>query len=187
MINQIFDKDCFKVISLFSLSPGSKFRRKEMKEKTRLNNVPLDKALQRLLSTQILKKERNFYSINFQNNLSKQVLDISIKQYKDLKELPFDVYLILLDLVRETSISGGVEIYLFGSYSKLIFNEKSDVDIAIIKEENLDEENIEKIIQKLEKVYEKNIEIHFFEKKMFYKNKNDPIVKEIRENGVKLI
>ncbi len=135
MINQIFDLDSFKIISLFSLSPGSGFRRKEIKEMTKLNNAPLDKALQRLLSTQILIRERNFYKINFQNENSKKIIEISLKQYKELKELPFDVYLLLLDLVSEFSIIKSIEVYLFGSYSKLIYNERSDVDIAILTSE----------------------------------------------------
>ena len=188
MISQIFDLDSFKIISLFSLSPGSRFRRKEIKEKTKLNNVPLDKALLRLLSSGILKKEENFYKINFHNENAKKIVEISSKQYKDLKELPFDVYLLLLDLVSEFSVIKGIEVYLFGSYSKLIYNEKSDVDIAILTPEIFNKKNnIQKTIQKLEKIYKKNIETHFFVKKLFYKNKKDMLVKEIIRNGMRLI
>ena len=187
MINQIFDLDSFKIISLFSLSPGSRFRRNEIKEKTKLNNVPLDKALLRLVYSRILKKEENFYKINFQNENAKKIIDISSGQYKDLKELPFDVYLLLLDLVSKLSIIRGIEVYLFGSYSKLIYNEKSDVDIAILTPKIFDKKNIRKITQKLEIVYKKSIELHFFEKKLFYKNKKDPLVKEIIKNGVRII
>lgn len=187
MINQIFDKDSFKIMSLFSLSPGSKFRRIEIKERTKLNNVPLDNALQRLLSSQILKRDKNLYAINFQNDLSKQVLEIPAKQYKNLKELPFNVYLLLLDLVKEISTTKGIELYLFGSYSKLVYNEKSDVDIAILTPEKFDKNNIQNITQKLEEIYAKNVEIHFFTKKLFYKNKKDPLIKEIIQNGIKLV
>ena len=37
----------------------------EIKEKTKLNNVPLDSSLSKLIKTNILKKERNYFSINF--------------------------------------------------------------------------------------------------------------------------
>jgi len=187
MINQIFDSDSFKIISLFSLSPGSRFRRKEIKEKTKLNNIPLDKALSKLLSTKILNKKNNLYEINFQDENAKKVLELASKQYKELKELPFDVYLLLLDLVLAFSTIKNVELYLFGSYSKLIYNEKSDVDIAILTPERFDKKRISKTIERLEKVYKKNIEIHFFTKKIFYRSKKDALVREIIKNGVRLI
>ena len=187
MINQVFDLDSFKIISLFSLSPGSVFRRKEIKERIRLNNVPLDKALRRLLSSGILKREGNFYKINFQNENAKKIIEISSKQYKELKELPFEVYMLLLDLISDFSIIKGIEVYLFGSYSKLIYNEESDVDIAVLTTERFNKKITQKTTQKLERVYHKNIEMHFFVKKMFYKNKKDPLVKEIIKNSMKLV
>jgi len=72
MINQIFNLDSFKILSLFSLSPGSRFRRKEIKERTKLNNIPLDKTLLKLLSGKILKKEENLYMLNFENKNTKK-------------------------------------------------------------------------------------------------------------------
>jgi len=114
-------------------------------------------------------------------------MELISKQYTNLKELPFDVYLLLLDVTSEFSIVKGIEIYLFGSYSKLIFNENSDVDLAILTTDNLDKMKIKKKIRKMEKLYDKSIELHFFVKKLFYKNKKDPLVKEILKNGLKLI
>ena len=50
MITDIFNKDIVKILTLFSVSLGSKFTRNEIKEKTMLNNVPLDNALNILLN-----------------------------------------------------------------------------------------------------------------------------------------
>ena len=61
MIEPVFDRDCFKIVSLFALSPGSRFKREEIKEKIRLNNVPLDKALAKLVNCHILKAEKSLY------------------------------------------------------------------------------------------------------------------------------
>ncbi len=77
------------------------------------------------------------------------------------------------------------EIWLFGSYSKLVFNEKSDVDIAFLISDKIDKEKIRKYLRKIEKHYEKTIEEHFFEKKVFYKNKKDLLVKEIIQHGIR--
>ncbi len=187
MIEQIFEKDAFKIISLFSISPGSRFTRTDIKDKTRLNNVPLDKALLRLQLSGIIKRNNNLYEINFENDNSKKIIDMASKQYKNFKELPFNVYMILIDIADHFSIIKGAEVYLFGSYSKLIYHEKSDIDIAIITQKVPDKHLITKLTTKLEKYYGKKIEIHEFERSSFYKNKKDPLVKDILKNGTRLI
>lgn len=187
MINLIFDKNKFKILTLFSISPGSKFRRKYIKERTELNNVPLDLSLSDLMKTDIIRKERNLYHINFENNYSKLIIDIISKEYKSLKELPLNVYFLLIDFISELVLFKNIDVYLFGSYSKLIYKETSDIDIAFLHGKDFDKKNINKIIQKLEKKYKKNIELHLFLKKEFYKNKKDLLVKEILTNGERLI
>ncbi len=187
MICQVFTQDCYKIMSLFSLSPGSRLNRKEIKEKTRLNNVTLDKALSKLSSSEIIKREKNFYSINFENESAKKVLELCLKQYKQLKELPLDIFYLIVDLIAFLSSIKRIEVILFGSYAKLIYKDNSDLDLAILSEKSLKRSNINQIIHKLEKSYNKKIEAHYFEKKNFYKNRKDPLVKGILRDGVKLI
>ena len=183
MISPLFSQDCFKVICLFCLSPGSRFNRKEIKEKVKLNNIPLDKSLSILINSGIIKREKNYYSINFENDYSMRLLEICTKQYKQLKELPLDIFYLLSDLVYSLSMLKDVEVILFGSYAKLIYKEKSDIDIAILYGKKKPDVRIEK----LEKVYGKVVELHYFEKKRFYLNKKDPLVKSILKDGTKLI
>ncbi|MBI5347465.1 MAG: nucleotidyltransferase domain-containing protein [Candidatus Aenigmarchaeota archaeon] len=187
MISQIFDNGAFKVLALFALSPGSKFRRKEMKEKIKINNVPLDRALSRLVSTGIIKKEKGLYFVNFENPYAEQIVSLVSLHHKRLKNLPLDVYLLLADVVDELSITKNIEVWLFGSYSKIVYSEKSDIDIALLLPPGFSKMCIRKIFKKLEKRYSKEIEGHFFEAHSFYRNKNDPLVKEILQNGVRLI
>ncbi len=185
MISQIFDTNTFKILSLFSISPGSKFRRKEIKERTKLNNVPLDTTLLKTINSGIIKKEENLYHINFENEHAKQIIQIISQQYKKMKELPFDVYCILIDISSHLSGKGGIEAYLFGSYSKLVYREDSDVDIAILG--LADKKQIQKTAQMLGKTYKKGIELHFFEKEKFYKNRKDPLVRDILRNGIRIL
>lgn len=187
MISQAFTQDCFKILSLFSLSPGSKFNRDEIKKKLRLNNVPLDNALSRLLLSKLLQKEGNYYSVNFGNNEAKTILEICKKQYRELKELPLDVYYLLLDFISGASNNREVKLILFGSYAKLVYTEKSDLDLAVLTTTGTDKGFFKKIAVKLEQDYGKNIELHFFDKKSFFKNKKDPLVRDIIKNGVELI
>lgn len=186
MISLIFNKDIFKVLTIFSVSPGSKFRRNELKEKTKLNNVPLDAILAKLIKSSIIKKETNLYSINFEYD-SKSIINLVSKQYRYFKEIPLTIYFLILDLISENKLLNKNEAYLFGSYSKLVHKDTSDVDMAILTGKDFNKKPIEKIIQKLENKYKKKIELHFFEKSEFYKNKKDPLIKDIIKNGIKVI
>lgn len=181
MISYLFNKDVFKILSLFSISPGSRFKRNEIKEKTKLYNINLDLALNRLINLGLLKKDKNLYQINFENEIKKEILDLIIKEYKRIREIPFRVYLLLIDFLEEISKNKEIEAYLFGSYAKLIYKENSDIDIAVIN----GKVNV-KFINKLEKKYGSKIEVHYFKKDEFYKNKKDPLIKEIIKNGIKL-
>ena len=187
MITDIFDKDAIKVLTLFSVSPGSKFARNEIKEKTMLNNVPLDNAMSVLLNNGLLTREKRFFSLNFENKNSKAILDIIKNEHLRFKEIPLKIYYLLLDTSAVMSnIKNIIKVYLFGSYAKLIYTDRSDVDLAVILERG-DKGTIDKIkksVNKIEKKYGKSIELHFFEKKDM--RQKDPIIKEILKNNVEL-
>lgn len=187
MIEPVFDRDCFKIVSLFALSPGSRFKREEIKEKIRLNNVPLDKALAKLVNCRILKAEKSLYGLDFESENAKKIVEIASKQYRELRDIPLDVFLLLTDLVDALSAIKGIELHLFGSYAKLIYREKSDIDVAVILDRMPKGLNLASLSQKLEKTYGKRVQIHDFEKVPFYKNKNDPLISDILRNGVRLL
>lgn len=182
----LFNKDILKILTIFSMSPGSKFNRKEMKEKTKLNNISLDNNINILLNSKIILKEKRLFSLNFDNKDTKEIINLVSGQYRFLKEIPLNVYFPVIDIIHFLSKSKGIDVYLFGSFAKLIFNETSDIDLAIVSDRINNKKKFGKLIQKLERRYEKNIELHYFSKD-FYKNKKDPLVKEILKNGIKLI
>lgn len=185
MIN-LFDKNARKILSLFSTSPGSRLNRKTIQEKTNINNIILDKTLNQLVNFKFLIREKNFFSLNFKNEDTKKIIGLLSENYNKLKQLPLKEYFMILDIKEEFSkIKKINEIYLFGSYAKLIFKKTSDIDFAIISNE-INKKEINKIISKLEERFNKKIEVHFFTRD-FYNNKRDPIVKEILRDGIKLI
>ncbi len=186
MIVPIFNKDILEVLTVFSISPGSKFLRKEFKERTKLNNINLDKSINILLNSNLIKKEKRLLSLNLDN--AKHIINLVSEQYKALRELPLDVYFSIVNIIFLLSKLKGIHIYLFGSYAKLIYKETSDIDIAIVSDKitNNEKKEINNLIRKLESRYGKKTEIHYFEMN-FYKNKKDPLVQEIIKNGLKLI
>lgn len=184
---QVFNKDILKLLTIFSVSPGSKFSRDELKKKTKMNNVLLDNSLVVLFNSQIIQKEKRLFYLNLEDENVKKIIEIVFSNYKKLKSLPFEVYFSILEIVYSLSKYKNLRVYLFGSYSKLIFNDKSDIDIAVISELPEKTKKIfSKLVQKIEKVYGKEIELHYFSTN-FEKQKSDPLVKEILKNGVKLI
>jgi predicted nucleotidyltransferase len=184
MIVQIFNMDIVKILTVFSLSPGSKFSRNELQEKTKLINVNLDNALSILFnSTMIIKDKR---MISFNNNFA-NVLQLISGEHRYMKNIPLDAYFPVLEL--STFIAKyKLEAYLFGSYSKLIYKNDSDIDIAIISDalSSMKKKKISRQAQKLSDKYNKEIELQFFSTE-FNKNKKDPIVADILRNGIKLI
>lgn len=186
MIVQIFNKDILEVLTIFSISPGSKFVRKELKERTKLNNINLDNAINILLNCNLIKKEKRFLLLNLEN--SKDIIKLISDEYKRLRELPLGVYFSIINIIFYLSKLKSIDVYLFGSYAKLVFKETSDIDIAIVSDKitNNEKKEINNLIQKLESKYKKKMEIHYF-RRNFYKNKKDPLVNEIIKNGLKLI
>ncbi|MGB9708121.1 MAG: nucleotidyltransferase domain-containing protein [Candidatus Pacearchaeota archaeon] len=153
-----------------------------------MDNITLDTALSVLLNLHFIKKEGRELSLNFEKEETKLIISLVSKQYKMLKELPLCVYFSIVDILSNIVKIKETDVYLFGSYAKLIFKEGSDIDLAIISD-NLtqkDKRELNKIIRKTELRYGTKIELHYFSKR-FYKNKQDPLVREILKNGVKLI
>lgn len=183
---ELFDKNMLKVLAVFSISPGSRLKRNLIKEKTAIPNSVLDKTLASLINSKIITKERNFLALNFKNKNIKELITLIQEDYAKLKQLPLKEYFLISEIKTELSKVRDIgDIYLFGSYAKLIFKENSDIDIAIISN-NAKRESLPKIINKFEKKHHKKIEVHYFSKN-FYQNKRDPLVKEILQHGVRLI
>lgn len=186
MIGLIFDTNCFKILSLFAVSQEDGYKRNEVKEKTKLNNVPLDKALTKLLLSHVLAVENNVYTLDLDNKYTKRAVKLALRQYRSLNELPFDLYLLLIDLVDGFSSIKNLEIYLSDDPSKSSY-QKSSIEITIITPKEVDKKSTSKIIKKLTTKYRKQVEVHDYISASFYKNQNDPKIKDLITNGIKLI
>ena len=67
MLINLIDKNCAKIVLFLAVSPGSNYRRNEIKDKTKLNNVPLDISLNKLIVLDIIK-EKNKPIATFKKN-----------------------------------------------------------------------------------------------------------------------
>ncbi len=182
----LFDKNLIRIISYFLISPGSRYRRKELKEKTGMNNVPLDTNLNKLCALKILKEKRNIYNLNLENQDMQLILNEIKKEYDEF-HLSHAIFNIIVEIsekvAREKSIAQTI---LFGSYAKLIHTDKSDIDISIILKDSIKnvssiEKKLRKETEKIGRRHSKIIELHFFHEKDM--KQHDPLIKDIVRNG----
>ena len=64
MKTNLLDKNLAKILAFFLISPGSRYNRKEIKEKTKMNNIPLDNTLQKLITLKLLEQNKSLYNLN---------------------------------------------------------------------------------------------------------------------------
>lgn len=188
MIINLMNKNSAKLLLFLAVSPGSRYSRGEIREKTGLNNVPLDLSLSELLNLKIIKIDKRLFYPNIESAIVRQIID-EVKE--GIGNLPLKVQFEIFDFVSAVLKIRGIEnIILFGSYAKLIYSEKSDVDIAVVfsdkQEMEKAEDKIGEIADKIGKKHKKEIQEHLFTKDDL-KHREDPLIKDILKNGRVLI
>ncbi len=177
MISNLFDKNIVRILSFFLISPGSRYTRKEIKEKTEMNNLPLDATLTKLKSLKLINENKKLYALNFNIEKNKELFNILSYEYKYFN-IPHKIFNVLVETTEKLSkIKGTNSAILFGSYAKLIHTENSDIDIAVITEEKIKTEKIKKDVKKISS----KIELHFLKEEEM--KANDQLIKDILKNG----
>ena len=101
------------------------------------------------------------------------------ENYDDVKKI---VKNFLEEVRKKYSIDGA---YLFGSYAKGTSNKWSDIDIAIISSDFLDDLFEERLnLMQLAASIDDRIEPKPFKTELF--DRNDPLVDEIQKHGIQL-
>ncbi len=186
MINLI-NLNVLKLLVFFSDSPGRKYLREEIKNKTNFNNLILDESLIKLTYSKFLLRKNKLYFLNLENPETNFFLE---KIKKISGNLPLEVAFAMIDFLNKVQKITKIEkIFLFGSYAKLIYHKDSDIDLAIIfnKDKKFEiKKKISAIANKLSKKYKKEIQEHFFTLSDL-KNKNDPLIKDLLRNNREII
>lgn len=182
----LLDKGAMRVLTVFSLSPGSRLNRQSLKKQSMLSNVILNKTINKLVNANVLARNRNLLVLNLANKDADRIMGMVSESYNKFRRLPLKEYFMLVDIITAfMKLKGIGDVYLFGSYAKLVFRESSDIDLAFVSD-NIQEKPLERIAAKLEKKYGKRIEIHMFSSK-FYRSKRDPLVREILRDGIRIV
>lgn len=187
MILSLIEQRFRPLITYFLISPGSRYTRKELKEKTGLHNKTLDEALTQLTNLHMLTKKKQLYELIQTDETINNVLQLIQKEQHQLG-VPYQVQLLLTELIEWLSRNENIQnVYLFGSYAKQVQHAQSDVDIALITKRELTKQE-KSILQvrkgKIEQKYEKKIELHCFTEAEF--KKKDAVLTEIHHHSKQL-
>ncbi len=185
-------KSTWRILSLLFETPRKPVSRSELFKFTKLGNSPLSRTLDRLCRAEILVLEKRgkkeFYYINERNEYVNLLQDLWKKETKSLRNLPYSVQIILSEFIRSLNdcCINVKKVILFGSYAKGTASINSDIDLALVFEQELDSELlITKIIKKLKKQFGKDIQVHSFTTKSF--DSKNKLVQEIQNDGIELV
>ena len=103
MIINLINKNLAKVLLYMAISPGRKHTRKELKIWTKMNNVPMDDSINKLLNLGIIEKNNNLYSLNLDNNIVSKIIE-------EIKELSDELARLINDIMLDKSLNSSGKI-----------------------------------------------------------------------------
>jgi len=181
--NFLNNKSVWKIIYLYSYSPGAGFLRKDILNLTKLNNLSLDLALGRLFFENILIKKGRIIKLNFDNEKTEKLLELINIEKKNLNFINYDLLITLNEFLDNCSLLKIDKIILFGSHAKKTASIGSDIDLAVVCDKKIRKELME-IQDKVERKFNAKFQLHFFDLHEF--KKNMPLVKNIAKDGIVL-
>lgn len=189
-------KAVWRILVVLAQAPGQGITKEEIKKITQLGGNSLFKSMNMLVKNDILNTKkfgkRTYYALNLDNRYSKLIAEVVALERREMNDMNQKIVVILREYIRkifDTIDAGNInKVYVFGSIVKSSYNEKSDIDIAIITEKSLSVKqtiNLEKISEKIEKRFGRKIQTHFFTKEEF--NSKNKLAEQVQRDGIKLI
>ncbi len=187
-------KAVWRILSVLAEAPGQGITKEEIKKITKLGGNSLFRSVEVLLRNDMIVYEKagkkTYYRMNMANKYSRFASEIISNERRDLNNMNLKIVTILREYVRQAMDSVEIKaMYVFGSIVKGSYREDSDVDIAIISENELSAKErilLEKIGEKIERRFSREIQAHFFTEKEFKKSEGG-VVEQIKRDGIRLI
>lgn len=192
-------RSAWKILLLMSESPGKMLTRKEIQEHTKIGNKALVKFLLILEKFDILQTSKtgrkHFYKLNMQNIFTKSIVELIKVEQKQLNAVYFSHLFVLREFIYELTnfdFANIKKVVLFGSVAKHTAQVDSDIDITIISAKKIPpgEQLLHTdLVDRLEKRFGKEIQIHYFTEEEFEKLRKagNKLVNEIANDGLVLV
>lgn len=187
-------KSSWRILELLSETPTKPIPRTNIKKYTQLGNEAVNQALKRLVLANMLVKEKKgkkeSYYIDLTNEFSGHIIGLLRAERAQLKNLSFDVVLILNEFSRKAVEKTEFisRIILFGSVAKGIARANSDIDVAMIvsKKEIRQELAITQIADSIFNQYKIKVQVHYLTEEEFA-NSNSALVEDIKNEGINVL
>ena len=163
-----------KVLSYFFLNTDTEMYLNEIARKFEVDRANLSRKLNEWERAGILEKNKkgnlSLYKINKKYPLLSEMKIIIQKSFGIEKELAFD-------LKKNKGLKNA---YIFGSYANNKLSQESDIDLLLVGSH--DALKVQKDIVKLQKKYDREINIIDMDEKEFSKKRNNELLKDIFNN-----
>ncbi|MFH1588134.1 MAG: nucleotidyltransferase domain-containing protein [Candidatus Diapherotrites archaeon] len=164
-----------KLLSLFLFGSGKEFHLREIAGLIEVTPIYVSKELSNLVDLGILNNSRRA-------NLSIYSLNEKCIFLNELKEL-FIKTDFLGELIKKELQGKADYCFIFGSFAKGIESDSSDIDLFVVSEMN--EDDLIRLIQKLEKRVKREINYVLWKKKTFLnKAKDNALLKTIKKGKI---
>lgn len=186
-------KAVWRVLSVLAEAPGQGVTKDEIRKITKLGGNSLFKSVNILLQNGLILVskfgKKSYYKLNLSNNYIGRIIEIVNLERQETNNINPRIMIILREYARQ--IFGLIdlsEVYVFGSIVKSSYRDGSDVDIAIVSEGISTKERveIEKVGERIEKRFGREVQVHFFTKDEFGRSKTI-LVEQIHRDGIRLI
>lgn len=186
-------KAVWRVLTVLAEAPGQGITKEEIRKTTKLGGNSIFDSIIVLLKNDMILSEKagkkTFYKMNMSNKYSRLVSEIIQNERRDLNNMSLKIAIIIREYVRQIFEMIDVSsVYVFGSIVKGSYREDSDIDIAIITKKDISAKErimLEKIGERVEKRFGREIQPHFFTEKEF--KGEGGVVEQIKRDGIKLI
>lgn len=183
--NILGSKVNIRIMRLLLSYPNKDFLISEIEKYTGAKGGNLYRALRKLKTYGIIIKNSNLYRVNFSHQLIQSLNSIFEKEKKYFQNIDQKELNIISDLTNEllkhyTDIE---DIILFGSVSRGMYSDKSDLDLMVIKQKTSN--RIELDVAKIRKKYARKIQLFFHTPKEFNESK-EPLIKEVKREGISI-
>lgn len=169
-----------KVLSYYFLNPEARHYTRELANILKLDAGNLHRKLSEFVKEGLFIKDNEGRNQYFSLNKNFPLL----LEYKKIFESQFGVEVILqTELKKIDKISSA---YIFGSFAKGNFSKESDIDLLVVGDFSYDA--LMKTINKLEKRWQREINVVDFSDREFKKRKDNDFLKQVfKDKTIKLI
>lgn len=186
--NLIGNKTNIRILRLLNKSPNKFFTIKEIQENTGLGFGNVFYSIKMLIYHNLLIQENSkikAYKLNISNIINDRLSAFFHYETKTFQNIDLETQKLLSEVEQEIikNLNNVTKIILFGSIAKGAYTEKSDIDLAIIKNKKSTTDKI--ILAKIINKYKRKIQIHIFEIKE-YKISTEPLINNIKKEGISL-